>query len=253
MDGSDRKTIEAREVAYFDEYYAQSGENPVGWKLRLEREIRSLLRAFGGRRPRRALSVGCGDGQFELMLAPHVEHLTALDISKTSIENAKRNATKAGVTNVDFRCLPMSELAWDAHYDCIVCVAFLHHVPEPDLVGFLKSAYDHLTPGGLFYSQDPNVNGVLRKIGRLVLGSRYDRYHSPDERELDPGEIEGALRKVGFASTRLEYIDVTLIPGSIMLAKGPGWPLRIAAGFDQAFCATPFWQHASGFVAIAHK
>jgi SAM-dependent methyltransferase len=255
MAARDRKTIEAEEFAFFDQHYAQqgSGENPIGWRLRMERELRSLQRVLGGKRPRRALSIGCGDGQFELMLSRYVDSLTALDISKAAIETARTKAREAGVTNVDFRCLPLGDLAWDDSYDCIVCLAFLHHVPEGDLAEFLAEAHRHLTPGGLFYSQDPNVKGALRKIGRVVMGDRYDRYHSPDERELDPDDVLDKLRAAGFPAPKVEYIDVTLIPASIIMSKMPGWPLHLAAAFDRAFVKTPLASLGSGFVAFGRR
>jgi len=253
MTTRDRQIVEADEVAFFAKYYEDQAYNPTGWKLRLHRELHSLRRASRTRRLERVLSVGCGDGQFELLLAPFAEHITALDISPQAIAIAKEKAKQAGIVNVDFKCMSLSELVWDEQFDTIVCLAFLHHIREPDLPDFLRRVYDHLTPGGFFYSQDPNVHGVFRKIGRIVLRSNYDIYHSPDERELDPKELRALLRLAMFDSVQIGYIDLTLIPALYVLAKRAGWPLYLCLGIDWLWCHSPFARWASGFTALALK
>ena len=201
----------------------------------------------------RVLSLGCGDGQFELMLAPHAEHVTALDISRQAIEIATGNAVDAGVKNVDYRCMPLSELSWEDQFDTVICLAFLHHVPEEDLPELLKRSYDHLRPGGLFYTQEPSEGGILRTIGRVVLGKRYDKFHSPDERELVPEVISGALRDAGFESVKVGFIDLTLIPAYYILTSGPGVPFYLCVGVDWLWCHSPFARWASGFFAHGRK
>jgi cyclopropane fatty-acyl-phospholipid synthase-like methyltransferase len=199
------------------------------------------------------LSVGCGDGDFERMLAPHATRVVGIDISPEGIEIAQKQTSAAGISNVEFRCLSAYDLEWDERFDTIVCLAFLHHVAVEEFSRFLTLVYEHLNPGGISYSQDPNIHGVLRTIGRVVMGENYDTYHSPDERELDPEQLRAALREVGFAEVQITPIDLTLIPALYMLAKKPGWPLHLCALADRIWCASPFAKWASGFAAVAHK
>ncbi len=245
--------IEADEIAFFAKYYENQAYNPTGWRLRLQRELRSLLRQSGEARLGRVLSLGCGDGQFELMLAPHAKQVTGLDISHEAIELAKRKTTAAKIDNVEFRCQPLSDLKWDETYDAIICLAFLHHVPPVELPTLLRQVYDHLVPGGFFYAQDPNVHGVLRKIGRVVLRDGYDRYHSPDERELNPSELISQMQETGFNKVRINYIDLTLIPALFVLAKGPRWPMYACSTVDWLWCRTPFAPWSSGFTTFARR
>jgi 2-polyprenyl-3-methyl-5-hydroxy-6-metoxy-1,4-benzoquinol methylase len=253
MDQRRSETVEKGEIDFFERFYGEGAYHPVGWRLRLSRELKNLRRLAGNRPLGRVLSLGCGDGEFERMLAGYAEHVTALDISSQAIEIAKRNAERSGVSNVDFRCMPLSEMSWDAQFDAVVCLAFLHHVQEVDLPGLLQDAYAHVKPGGFFYSQDPNVNGVLRKVGRVVLGKNYDKYHTPDERELVPEEIATALRSAGFRSVRIGYIDLTLIPSYFVVTKGPGAPFHMAQAVDWVWCHSPVKQWASGFYAFGRK
>lgn len=245
--------IEEGEISFFDNYYEGQAYNSTGWRLRLQRELRSLLHFVGKNPIGRVLSLGCGDGQFEIMLAPYAECVTGLDISPQAISLARRKASDAGVDNVEFHCQRLSEMRWDETYDTVVCLAFLHHVPPTELLSLIHQIYNHLVPNGFFYSQDPNVNGVLRKIGRVIIPSRYEHYHSPDERELDPNEIAITLRQAGFSSISIGYIDFTLIPALYILAKGPHWPLYVCAAFDWLLCHSPLAPLASGFTLFSQK
>jgi 2-polyprenyl-3-methyl-5-hydroxy-6-metoxy-1,4-benzoquinol methylase len=247
------KNIESDEIAFFERIYEEGMYHPVGFRLRMARELKSLLKTAGDVKLERVLSLGCGDGQFELMLAPHVGHITALDISPPAIEIAKRNAERAGVTNVDYQCLPLSELSWDTQFDAVLCIAFLHHVPIPDLPSLLEEAYAHTKPGGFFYSQDPNKDGILRKVGRIVLRDNYDKYHSPDERELVPGEFKQQLKDAGFKKVKIGYIDVTLIPSYFVMTSGPSAPFYAARAVDWVWVKTPLAPLASGFYAYGKK
>jgi 2-polyprenyl-3-methyl-5-hydroxy-6-metoxy-1,4-benzoquinol methylase len=251
--GSPRSDLDQREIEFFARYYAEQAYHPTGSRLKLARDLRVLRRAAGARGLGRVLSIGCGDGEFERMLAPCSEHVTAIDLSPEAIAIAKRLAERERVPNLEFRCVSFAAHEWTDAFDTIVCVAFLHHVPAAELPELLRRIHDRLAPGGLFYAQDPNVHGILRKIGRIALGSRYDAYHSPDERELDADELRDQLRTAGFASVAILPIDLTLLPAMYLLAKGPGWPLYSCAALDRLWCSTPLGRWASGFAAIARR
>lgn len=246
----DRRSEEA-ERRFFARYYAEQAYHPVGWQLRLERDARLLRAAAPEGRLGRVLSVGCGDGRFELGIAPFADHVVGVDLSPEAVAAAERERAARAVANAEFCCQALADLAWSESFDTIVCLAFLHHVPETDLAGFLATVHRHLRPGGFFYSQDPNARGILRTVGRAVMGGRYDAYHTPDERELDPAELAAALRDAGFASVDVRYVDLALIPSLYLWKRGAAWPLRLAALVDRAFCASPFARWASGFAVIA--
>jgi 2-polyprenyl-3-methyl-5-hydroxy-6-metoxy-1,4-benzoquinol methylase len=187
------------------------------------------------------------------MIAPYAEHVIGLDVSPEAIALAKRKATDAFVENVEFRNQSFSEISWDETYDVVVCLAFLHHVPSGELLALFQQVNNHLKIGGSFFAVDPNIHGVLRKIGRIILRSGYDRYHSPDERELDPAEIVSLLLQTGFSNVQIKYIDLTLIPALFILAKGPSWPLYACCAVDWLWCHSPLSRYASGFSAFAQK
>jgi 2-polyprenyl-3-methyl-5-hydroxy-6-metoxy-1,4-benzoquinol methylase len=250
---SRRADLDQREIEFFARYYAEQAYHPTGSRLKLARDLRAVRRAAGARGLGRVLSIGCGDGEFERMLAPHSERVTGIDLSPEAIGIASRLAQQQALANVEFYCRSFATHEWTETFDTIACVAFLHHVPEAELPDLLRRIHGRLAPGGLFYSQDPNVHGILRKVGRLVLGGRYDAYHSPDERELDAVDLRARLLAAGFANAAILPIDLTLLPATYLLAKRPGWPLYACAALDRLFCGSPLGRWASGFAAIARR
>jgi 2-polyprenyl-3-methyl-5-hydroxy-6-metoxy-1,4-benzoquinol methylase len=247
------REIEDRERGFFDGHYESGAWNPKGFELIVRRDLAALLRHARGRRMGRVLSIGCGTGSFECLLAPHADSVLAIDLSAPAIEIARRRAEAAGLRNVEFRCQPLSELRMEGEFDGIVCLAFLHHVPEGELPALLRSVHDQLRPGGFFFTQDPNRGGILRTVGRVVLGARYDTYHSPDERELEPDDIARQLRAAGFERAEIGWIDVALIPGHYVFPRSGGWLMHAIAALDRVFCATPLRSLASGFTSFATR
>lgn len=241
------------EIDFFDRYYEGQAYNPLGWRLRLNRDLQCLLKMKPFKRLGRVLSIGCGDGEFERMMAPWADKIVAVDISPQGIEIAQKNAQKAGIKNIEFRCQHYADVDSSEPFDTIVVLAFLHHVPQVELQKLLELSFTQLKSGGIFYSQDPNCHGILRKIGKMIMGAKYHKYHTPGERELDPAEMLQGLRKAGFERVRIKHIDLTLIPGLFLLAKRAGWPLYFCWALDFIWCHSPLARWSSGFVGVGYK
>ena len=245
--------VEERERDFFGRHYEEGFTNPSGVELRVRRELRALQRFMQGRRIGRVLSIGCGDAPFETLLARHADSVLGLDLSPDGVEKARARAAALGLENVEFRCQAVQELRLDESFDGVVCIGLLHHVPEDLLQALLTSLHAHLRPGGFFFAREPSQHGFLRTLGRLVLGARYDRYHSSDERELDPELVARQLRSTGFVGVETGWIDLSLIPGHYLLPRAPRWLMSAFAAFDRGFCATPLARWASGFTLFATR
>jgi SAM-dependent methyltransferase len=243
--------IEDRERDFFGRHYEEGFTNPAGVELRVARELGALQRFLRGRRLGRVLSIGCGDAAFECLLAQHADFVLGLDLSPDGIEKGRARAAALGLENLELRCQTVSELSLADSFDGIVCVGVLHHVREEVLPALFASLRAHLRPGGFFFSREPSEHGFLRALGRVVLGARYDRYHSPDERELDPEAAGADLARAGFEHVETGWIDVSLIPGHYLFPRGPRWLMHAFAFLDRVFCATPFARWASGFTLFA--
>lgn len=241
------------EKSWFAGYYEEERFHPFGMRLRMERDLRLLRRESGGSTLGRVLSIGCGDGRLERMVAPYAEHVYASDLSPEAIAMAKQCAADEGLANVTFEVGAADELGWEGPFDVVLCIALLHHLPEAEVPTFVQDVSRRLAPGGLLYTLDPNANAVLRKVGRVVLGSRYDNYHTDDEREIDPRETEQILHSAGFHQVRFLPVDWTLIPTMYLFPRGPKWPLHICDWVDRGCYHLPFGRWVSGFSLAARK
>jgi SAM-dependent methyltransferase len=60
--------------------------------------VKKILRATGASARSRVLSIGCGIGDTELLLAPHVAHVTGVDLSPQAVAIARGAASARGLT-----------------------------------------------------------------------------------------------------------------------------------------------------------
>ena len=231
-------------------FFANWTVNPAGDRLRWRRELDLLRRARPGGLGS-VLSLGCGRGWFETLLAEHADRVLGIDLSPESIEDAKALAASQGIANTEFICADVGTLEMGRRFDTVVCVAFLHHLSDHECLELLARIHGHLRDGGLLHTQDPSARGLLRKLGRIVLGSRYDEFHSDDERELDPAAVAQMFSDAGFKRVDLRYMDLSLIPAMQLFPKAPAWTMQTFALVDRAWCSLPVARWASGFAVDA--
>lgn len=253
MPETNRNKIEEKELEFFEKYYAETPCNKVGDKLRLERMITSLKYLSKKDHFNNVLSIGCGDGEFEILFSKHTNHIHALDLSPKAIENANKKVKEKGIINASFEAKSFFDLDLNEKYDLITCIAFLHHVPENELENFIKTAYDHLKPGGIFFSQDPNINGILRSVGRVLIKDKYSELHSPDERELHPPELVEICKKTGFNEIKLHYLDFFLIPAIYLFPYKFTFMMPVFKFVDSILSFSPIAHLSSGFSLLAKK
>ena len=91
-----------------------------------------------------ALEVGCGTGRFARALTRRAEHVLAVDLSPQMIQRAQ---AQYSVSNLKFEIGDVREIELPAeHFDCIVSIATLHHLPLEAVLLKLKRA---LRPTGV--------------------------------------------------------------------------------------------------------
>ena len=82
----------------------------------------------------RVLSIGCGIGDTELLLAPHVREVTGVDLSPAGIREASEAAERAGAANALFRQVAFEEMA-GGNFDAVVAIFFRNgHKKYPAVV-----------------------------------------------------------------------------------------------------------------------
>jgi cyclopropane fatty-acyl-phospholipid synthase-like methyltransferase len=211
----------SRELRYHEQLYSGFAQahfaRPAVRALRRHLAGRILQAASLGPGSR-VLSLGCGIGDTELLLAPHVREIVGLDLSPAAIRQARQDAERLGLSNARFLLgtLPLSD---EPPFDAVIAVFFLHHLPQSALAALPSQVALILKPGGRFYSLDPNCRRLSGAVGRLLFPKLMKKYQTEDERELDPAETAECFRRAGFESC-WEIYDFASTPLAGLL---PGW------------------------------
>ncbi len=163
-----------------------------------------ILERTQARPTSRLLSLGCGLGDTELLLAPHVGWITGVDFSPAAIRQARADAAKAGARNVEFVAAELNAIEFpERSFDIILAIFFLHHLPEEELERVVRRLPSLLRRGGVFYSLDPSRYRLTGALGRILVPGLMRKYRSPGERELGPWSTCERFRRAGLrAQTR---------------------------------------------------
>jgi SAM-dependent methyltransferase len=251
----------ARELAHHEALYSgfaqQHFAKPAVRELRRHMVWR-ILKATGAGRESRVLSLGCGIGDTELLLAPHVASVTGVDVSPAAIRQARADARLAGLTNLEF----VESSADDAGFktaglnascfDAIIGIFFLHHLPDAELEKLTRSVGTWLKPGGVFYGLDPSRHRLSGALGRLFLPRLMRRYQTPDEHELRPSEIVHHFSEAGLEA-RFRYYDFCSTPLAGLFSSWR-WGYRLTRSLDEILIRTPFLRAlSSNFEVVARR
>jgi SAM-dependent methyltransferase len=208
--------------------------------------VRRILSLTGAGPRSRVLSLGCGIGDTELLLAPHVAEITGIDLSPAAIRQARADAAALAIANARFE----QGTAAAGRFDVVIAIFFLHHLPDSELAALPHHLREQLTPGGVFYSLDPSRHRLSGVVGRLLIPGLMKRYQTEDERELDPESTAGLFRLAGIP-TRVEVYDFGSSP---LAGLFPGWRAgyRMARRIDDALLGIPaFRKRGSNFELLA--
>ncbi|MBK7972225.1 MAG: methyltransferase domain-containing protein [Deltaproteobacteria bacterium] len=134
-----------RYAALYDELYADKDYAAEC------RYLERLFARFGARRVRSVLSLGCGTGGHDLILARKGLRVTGVDRSPGMLAAYRAKAAAAGivadVVHGDVRSVRL-ERRFDAVISMFAVIGY--QVGDADLAGALATAAAHLAPCGLF-------------------------------------------------------------------------------------------------------
>jgi 2-polyprenyl-3-methyl-5-hydroxy-6-metoxy-1,4-benzoquinol methylase len=152
-----------------------------------------------------ALDVGAGLGGFSRLLADRFDQVEAIDFSPEMV--ARASAHSAGHTNLHYTCDDFMAHAYPpASFDCVACIATLHHLParealatladllKPDGHLLVLDLYRATTVGDLLISA---AGAAASMVTRVVRRTRQGRAlsaawaeHAPLDHYLSIAEIE---------------------------------------------------------------
>jgi SAM-dependent methyltransferase len=154
-----RAQFRAQAVTFTDEGFAARG---LGWI------VAQLAPASG----ELVLDVAAGAAHLGRALAPHVAHVSALDLTPEMLAQGQRLAAAQGLRNVAFLVGDATALPWAAQeFDLVVCRLALHQVADPPAV--VREMLRVTRPTGrigisdMIADDDPVVAAEANRLERL--------------------------------------------------------------------------------------
>ncbi len=196
------------------------------------------------------LSLGCGIGDTELLLAPRVGQVIGMDLSPAAVRQACADAERLGVMNATF--LEGTEPRSGERFDAVISIFLLHHLPEPTLREFPACVFEMLKAGGVFYSLDPSNRRLSGAVGRRLIPKLMKKYQTPDERELAPEATAQLFRGAGFnVQSGMYDFGSTPLAGLLPGSRVAYWAGRRTD--DLLLLFPPLRRRGSNFEIIATK
>lgn len=241
-----------RELRYHEQLYSGFAQThfarPAVRALR-QHMVHRILRVTGAGVRSRVLSMGCGIGDTELLLAPHVGEVVGVDLSPAAIRQAQEDATRLGISNVHFVNGTLADVR-NQSFDAAMAIFFLHHLSDTALAGFPAEMAEVIRSGGVFYSLDPSDQRLSGKVGRLLFPRLMKKYQTEDERELNAASTARMFDET-WDEVRSDTYDFASSPLAGLL---PGWRTGygLARRLDDLVLGAPMLRrHGSNFEIIA--
>jgi len=245
-----------REREYYDQLYSgfaqQHFARPAVMAFRRDLVRRFVARAGIGPSSR-ILSLGCGIGDTELLLAPHAGEIVGIDLSSKAVKYANKQARRSGVSNVRFIVGDWkSVLDRGDKFDVVLGIFFLHHLSDAELEAIPAQLLGVLQPGGAVYALDPSHRRLSEKVGKLLFPALMRRYQTEDERALDGNRVAASFRQAGFDAAA-DWFDFGSLPIA-GLCPGSAGLYRAARLVDEVLIRVPGlnrWSNAFELLARA--
>jgi cyclopropane fatty-acyl-phospholipid synthase-like methyltransferase len=147
------ESVLSRELEYHEKLYsgfAQSHFARPAVRAFREHLVERIVRLTNVTKTSRVLSLGCGIGDTELLLARHASELVGVDLSPAAVKQAQSDATRLGITNVHF-IRGNNPPADSGPFDVVIGVFFLHHLSDDALSSLPERVSSCTAPGSRFY------------------------------------------------------------------------------------------------------
>ncbi len=230
-----------RELAYYEDLYGgfaqQHFAKPAVVAFRRYLASR-IVEQTGVDANSRVLSLGCGIGDTELLLAPRVGEIVGVDLSPKAVAQARVDASRAGIRNVRFLDGNWQDaIRGMDRFDLVLGVFFFHHLTDTELAQVPVDLNQVLRPGGKVYALEPSARRLAGMIGKIVVPHLMKKYQTDDERQLLGGVMGDLFRARGY-TVRVNWFDFLSTPlAGLLPSWGAGY--RVSRAVDHALVKVP--------------
>jgi len=163
----------------------------------------------------KVLDVGCGGGILTDSIARKGAQALGIDLSTKALRVAQLHAMEAGTEGVEYREVPVEELAAEmpGAFDTVTCMEMLEHVPDPSSV--VRACSTLVKPGGWVFFSTLNRNPkafLFAIVGAEYLLKMLPKGTHEYARFIRPSELAQYCRDAGLelhSSKGLEYNPLT--------------------------------------------
>jgi 2-polyprenyl-6-hydroxyphenyl methylase/3-demethylubiquinone-9 3-methyltransferase len=217
-DATPTRNVDAQEIAKFealaDKWWDTESEfrplhqiNPL--------RLNWISDKVGGLTGQRVLDVGCGGGILAESMARRGAQVLGIDMGEAPLAVGRLHAEKQGVDSIEYRQIPVEELAQQMphHFDVVTCMEMLEHVPDP--ASIVRACMTLVKPNGhVFFS---TINRNPKSYLFAILGAEYILRMLPRgthdyQKFIRPSELAAYIRGAGLAlkdATGLHFNPLT--------------------------------------------
>ncbi|MEB3356649.1 MAG: class I SAM-dependent methyltransferase [Synechococcales bacterium] len=145
------------------------------------------------------LEVGCGNGNFSVLIAPHCQKLVALDLDESYVQQTQTRLRD--YSHVEVLAADATEFQCDRTFDTIVMLDVLEHIEDD--VGTLRALGRLLKPGGQLLVKVPALEALYSPMDRAI--GHYRRYRQTT--------LADTFTAAGFQKPHVWRFNLAGIPG----------------------------------------
>lgn len=163
------------------------------------------------------LELGCGTASTALLLAEHVKHITASDLSANMLAIGADKAKAQGVFNISFLNADVLEVQPKTNpYDAILALNILHLLE--DIPAAIQHISTLLKPGGVFISKTVCLRGAdtpfKYRLLKFILPIMQLFNKAPYVNLIEDKDLEDIISASGF-----EIVEAGNFPNRYIVAR----------------------------------
>lgn len=167
--------------------------------------LRMIVDAAEAQLHRRVLDVACGGGIVVCAFAPHVRHVTGIDVTPAMLDRARQLAADKAIANVSWDRGDVTSLPYlDGAFDIVVTRFSMHHFLDP--LGVLREMVRVCAEGGRVVVVDMYASEDAAKAAEW---NRLERLRDPSHvRALALSELRALFGQAGLPEPEARFYEL---------------------------------------------